>query len=82
VPHHRRTFEDVADGASDVLLWLLSPLPPRVVKRLVVCESSCANHRVTTNRMEPLWPKTSGRYMSSAWAGATMNVPGVVARAM
>jgi len=29
----------------------------------------------------PLRPKTSGEYISSALAGGTMNVPGVVARA-
>ena len=30
----------------------------------------------------PLRPKTSGEYISSALAGGTMNVPGVVARAI
>jgi hypothetical protein len=36
----------------------------------------------TTTQSLPLLPKTSGEYISSALAGGTMKVPGVVARAM
>ena len=36
----------------------------------------------TITQSLPLRPKTSGEYISSALAGGTMNVPGVVARAM
>lgn len=35
----------------------------------------------TTTRSVPLLPKTSGEYISSAFVGGTINVPGVVARA-
>ncbi len=36
----------------------------------------------TTTQSLPLLPNTSGEYISSALAGGTTNVPGVVARAM
>ena len=36
----------------------------------------------TTTQSLPLRPKTSGEYISSAFAGGTMKVPGVVARAV
>ncbi len=35
----------------------------------------------TVTESLPLRPKTSGEYISSALAGGTMNMPGVVARA-
>jgi len=36
----------------------------------------------TITQSLPLRPKTSGEYISSALAGGTMNMPGVVARAI
>ncbi len=48
-------------------------------KTLVLQETG---YGVTVKRDEPLRPKISGRYISSACVGATINVPAVVARAM
>jgi hypothetical protein len=39
-------------------------------------------YHFTITQSLPLRPKTSGEYISSALAGGTMKVPGVVARAM
>ncbi len=57
------------------------PARLRTGRNLLISQSLLIPHSTTT-RSVPLRPKTSGEYISSALAGGTMKVPGVVARAV
>jgi hypothetical protein len=54
----------------------------RAVPKNLTGKTAQAGGYCTTTLSEALRPKVSGEYISSALAGGTTNVPGVVARAM